>query len=223
MKTAFASVASYSQSKPVLQMGPILSARPERDPYPYLLVSGALSPEIAPALGADFPVIKKNGYLPLSLLERKGMFDALLRDLEGPEIAAMLSDKLGLELRDKPRMITVRKWSAGNDGRIHNDGAAKICTSLIYLNETWPEGDAGRLRVLRDENSFDSTVAEVPPVFGTFFAFKRTENSWHGHKPFTGERRVIQTTWLRSWDDFERKEKRGRFAFMLKKLLSSSY
>jgi hypothetical protein len=63
----------------------------------------------------------------------------------------------------------------------------------------------------------------VPPVFGSFFAFKRTENSWHGHKPFTGERRVIQTTWLRSWDDFDRKEKRGRFAFLLKRLLSSSY
>lgn len=223
MKTAFANIASYSLSKPVLNMDAIRSARPEREPYPFVLASGTLAPGIAPALNRDFPDIKKNGYLPLSLLKREGMFDALLRDLEGPEIADILSDKLGLELRDKPRMITVRKWSAGNDGRIHNDGEAKICTSLIYLNETWPEGDAGRLRVLRSESSFDDTAAEVPPVFGSFFAFKRTDNSWHGHKPFTGERRVIQTTWLRSWDDFERKEKRGRFAFLLKRLLSSSY
>ena len=223
MKSSLATATVIPQEKPVLQLSQIMAAPAKRDPYPYIMASGCLSPDIAPALNADFPDIKKNGYLPLSLLKRKGMFDALLRDLEGPEIAALLSDKLGLELRDKPRMITVRKWSAGNDGRIHNDGEAKICTSLIYLNETWPEGDAGRLRVLRSENSFDDTAAEVPPVFGTFFAFARTENSWHGHKPFTGERRVIQTTWLRSWDDFERKEKRGRFAFMLKRLLSSSY
>lgn len=207
----------------VLQFDAIAAATPQRDPYPFVLASGALSPESARGLNQDFPDIKKNGYLPLSLLERKGAFDALLRDLEGPEIAAILSDKLGLELRDKPRMITVRKWSAGNDGRIHNDGVAKICTSLIYLNEGWPEGDAGRLRVLRSKDSFDSTAAEVPPVFGSFFAFARTENSWHGHKPFTGERRVIQTTWLRSWEDFERKDKRGRFAFFLKKLMRSSY
>ena len=223
MNSMLATASPVPQEKSVLQLGAVMAAHPKRDPYPYLLASGALPLEMASALNRDFPKITKNGYLPLSLLKRQGAFDALLRDLEGPEIAAILSDKLGLELRDKPRMITVRKWSAGNDGRIHNDGEAKICTSLIYLNEKWPEGDAGRLRVLKSEHSFDDTVAEVPPVYGSFFAFARTENSWHGHKPFTGERRVIQTTWLRSWDDFERKEKRGRFAFMLKRLLNPSY
>ena len=188
-----------------------------------MMASGALLPEDATAIKRDFPDIKKNGYLPLSLLKRQGAFDALLKDLEGPELADILSDKLGLELRDKPRMITVRKWSAGNDGRIHNDGEAKIATSLLYLNEGWPEGDAGRLRVLRSDKSFDDTAAEVPPVYGTFFAFARTENSWHGHKPFTGERRVIQITWLRSWEDYERKDKRGRFSQYLKRFVSSSY
>jgi len=223
MQPALATHTLPTSEKPVFQFGQLMAASPQLEPYPHIMASNCLLPEIAPALSRDFPDIRKNGYLPLSLLERQGMFDALLRDLEGPEIAAILSEKLGLELRDKPRMITVRKWSAGNDGRIHNDGEAKICTSLIYLNETWPEGDAGRLRVLRSEHSFDDTAAEVPPTFGTFFAFKRTENSWHGHRPFTGERRVIQTTWLRSWDDFDRKEKRGRFAFLLKRLWSSSY
>lgn len=217
------SYTTPGQELSFLKLDAIASAKPEREPYPFVLASGALSLSDAAAIRADFPDIKKNGYLPLSLLKRKGAFDALLSDLEGPELAAILSDKLGLELRDKPRMITVRKWSAGNDGRIHNDGEAKIATSLLYLNEEWPEGDGGRLRVLRSEKSFDDSAAEVPPVYGTFFAFKRTENSWHGHKPFTGERRVIQITWLRSWEDYERKDKRGRFAFLLKRLLSSSY
>jgi len=206
----------------LLQLDAIARAQASRDPYPHIVASGVLPVEAAESLRRDFPAIKKTGYLPLSLLARTGAFDALLSDLESPELAALLSDKLGLNLSDKPRMITVRKWSAAKDGRIHNDGEAKIATSLIYLNDTWPEGDGGRLRVLRSDQSFDDTAAEVPPTYGTFFAFARTKNSWHGHKPFAGERRVIQTTWLRSWEDYERKEKRGRFSYFFKRLVSSS-
>ena len=49
--------------------------------------------------------------------------------------------------------------------------------------------------------------------------FARTENSWHGHKPFTGERRVIQITWLQSQKEYDRKLKRGRFSYFLKRLM----
>jgi len=217
-------LAAKIQNAPLLQLDKIAAARPERDPYPYIMASNTLPGDIASALARDFPDIKKTGFLPLSLLKRQGAFDALLNDLEGPELPAILSDKLGLELRDKPRMITIRKWSEAKAGRIHNDGEAKIATSLLYLNENWPQNeDGGRLRVLRSDKSFDDTAAEVPPVYGTFFAFARTENSWHGHKPFAGERRVIQTTWLRSWEDYERKEKRGRFSFLFKKLVRPAY
>src|SRR4051812_20143630 len=103
----------------LLHLHALAAGRPQRDPYPHLMVSGALPQEMAPALARDFPDIHKTGFLPLSLLKRQGAFDALLKDLEGPELAAILSDKLGLNLRDKPRMITVRKWSAIKDGRIH--------------------------------------------------------------------------------------------------------
>jgi len=34
---------------------------------------------------------------------------------------------------------------------------------------------------------------------------------------------VTQITWLRSWEDYDRKEKRGRFAFLLKRLVRPSY
>jgi len=33
-------------------------------------------------------------------------------------------------------------------------------------------------------------IVEVPPSDGTLVAFKRSDNSWHGHKPFSGKRRV---------------------------------
>ena len=206
----------------LLQLESIARAPASHDPYPHVIAPGVLLPKDAVALKRDFPDIKKTGYLPLSVMERKGAFDALLSDLESQEFAGAVGDKLGLDLRGKPCIITVRKWSAARDGNIHNDGEAKLATSLVYLNEGWPEGDAGRLRVLRSDRSFDDTAAEVPPTYGTFFAFARTENSWHGHKPFAGERRVIQMAWLRSWEDYHRKEKRGRFSYFFKRLVSPS-
>lgn len=207
-----------------LNLTAIDHASVSRQPYPHLIAHGVLAPETAKAINRDFPDISKTGFLPLDVLKRHGAFDELLRDLESPELADVLSRKLDIELRDKPSMITIRKWSAMKDGRIHNDGEAKIVTALLYLNETWPENeDGGRFRVLTSDRSFDDTAAEVPPSYGTFVAFVRTENSWHGHKPFEGERRVVQTTWLRSWEDLERKKKRGRLSFLLKKFRRNEY
>jgi len=214
--------AAASRPMQFMQLDAIAKAQASRDPYPHVIASGALLPDTAAALKRDFPNIKKTGYLPLSVVERKGAFDALLSDLESEAYARVVGEKLGLDLVGKPCIITVRKWSAAKDGNIHNDGEAKIATSLVYLNEGWPEGDAGRLRVLRSDKSFDDTAAEVPPTYGTFFAFARTHNSWHGHKPFAGERRVIQQAWLRSWEDYERKEKRGRISYFFKRLVNSS-
>lgn len=194
------------------------NASSRKDPYPFVVAPGVLSMENVKAVNDDFPDIKEPGFFPSTMLNRHGAFDALLNQLEGPEIAEILSDKLGIDLKGKPRMITIRKWSAAKDGRIHVDGKAKICTSLVYLNETWPQDDAGRLRVMR-ENNFGSTVEMVDPSAGTFFAFKRTDNSWHGHTPFVGERRVVQITWLNSEEDLKRKEKRGRLSHFLKRLL----
>jgi SM-20-related protein len=208
-------------AKSILDLSAIERGIVSETPYPHLIATGALPQSVAVMLAQDFPAIDRPGFFPASLFPRAGSFDRLLRDLESPALAATLTRKLGIELRDKPQMITIRKWSAIEDGRIHNDGEAKIATSLLYLNEHWQEGAAGSLRVLRSETDFDDMAAEISPIYGSFFAFKRTENSWHGHKPFAGERRVVQITWLRSWDDFYRKQKRGKFSWVLKKLLLS--
>jgi len=208
----------------LLNLAALKAAPAPRAPYPHITASGLLSPTSASALAQDFPAIKKPGFFPLDLLEKKGAFATLIEDLQGPELAEILSEKLGLDLRDKPRMITVRKWSAAQDGRIHNDGEAKISTSLIYLD---PKKDnaadgSGKFRVLKSDKSFDDMAMEVNSEYGNFVAFARTENSWHGHKPFVGERRVIQITWLRSWDDYNRKHKRGHLSHFLKKFLTRS-
>jgi len=213
--------APLEDSSPrILRLESIAQAQVAHEPFTYLFAQNTLLSEMTTVLKQDFPVIDRPGFFPLSTLKYNGAFHALIKELQAPELAEVLSKKLGTDLRDKPRMITVRKWSAAKDGRIHNDGEAKIATSLFYLNDEWPNAEeGGRFCVLKSERSFNDTVAEVAPGFGGFAAFRRSDNSWHGHRPFVGERRVIQVTWLRSQEDLERKEKRGRTSLFLKRLL----
>ena len=75
---------------------------------------------------------------------------------------------------------------------------------------------AGRLRVLYDGKNYEPFAVEVPPTMGTMFAFLRADNSWHGHEPFEGERRVVQVAWLKDASELERKKKRNRTAQFLK-------
>jgi hypothetical protein len=51
--------------------------------------------------------------------------------------------------------------------------------------------------------------------------FKRAENSFHGHLPYEGERRVIQVAWLTSEEEKLRKTKRGKFSRVFKKIFGS--
>src|SRR4051812_12839288 len=101
------SKSAISPALPLLNLRAIAAAPASKDPYPHLLAAHTLPSQAAPALSRDFPDIRKTGFLPLSLLARKGSFAALIEDLEGLELSEILSDKLGLNLRDKPRMITV--------------------------------------------------------------------------------------------------------------------
>ena len=59
---------------------------------------------------------------------------------------------------------------------------------------------------------------ELPPLYGEFAVFKRCDNSFHGHLPYEGERRVIQVAWLTSEEEKLRKTKRGKFSRLFKKL-----
>jgi hypothetical protein len=72
--------------------------------------------------------------------------------------------------------------------------------------------------VLRGDKDFGDYVEQISPLTGTVFAFRRSDQSWHGHTPFVGERRVVQMTWLRSEADVARKEKRGALSHNLKRI-----
>jgi hypothetical protein len=190
-----------------------------REPFDLFLAHGVVSDPNAEAVRTDFPKIKTPGYHPLSKLEVSGAFGKLIEDLQSPELAQTLTDLLGLDLTQKPRMITVRKLSQASDGTIHTDSKSKIMTMLVYLSPTWDGTGAGCIRALNGPDDFEDYAVEAPPISGTAFGFLRSDNSWHGHLPFTGERLVVQTTFLESEEALARKEKRGRLQFDLKNLL----
>lgn len=207
----------------MLDFNRIIHAEVKYSPYPHLLATDTLPFDYAPLIHQDFPNISTTGFLPLTTLSRVGLFDQLMTDLESPQFAKILGIHFGLELGDKPRLITVRRWSGKKDGRIHNDSEAKLATALLYLNEKWDQNqDEGQLRVLHNKQDFDNVAMEVTPLFGSFFAFARTNNSWHGHKPFIGERKVIQVAFLRSQEDYLRKEKRGNLSSRLKRIFQKN-
>lgn len=197
----------------------VRNARTEREPYNYLVASHVILPDAVGGLRRDFPDIRETGFFPEEDVERHGAFASLLEEMKGREISEIVSGKLDINLVDKPKMITIRKLSAAKDGRIHTDSEAKIATLLVYLNDAWQDSPAGRLRVLRNGTDFEAMAEEISPVTGSLFAFRRADNSWHGHTSFVGERRVVQMTWLRSQADVDRKKSRGSLSHFFKKVL----
>jgi SM-20-related protein len=187
-----------------------------REPYDHFLGSGFLRDDTVHELRRDFPNITKPGFLTVDEIELKGRFKTLIDELEGPELTEELSSKFGRDLHPFPRLTTIRKLSQAKDGRIHTDGPSKVMTLLVYMNDNWASDDGGRLRVLYDEKNFEPYKVEVPPTMGSVFAFLRSDKSWHGHKPYTGERRVVQVAWVTSAEELERKKKRNKVAQLLK-------
>ncbi|MDQ0471224.1 2OG-Fe(II) oxygenase [Labrys wisconsinensis] len=209
-----------STTQSILNHEAIRSASYSSQPYPHFLGSDFLDPATLDDLRQDFPDITKTGYLTVDEVGLKGAFRRLIEELEGPELTEVLSQRFGMDLHPYPRLTTIRKWSAAKDGRIHTDGTSKIMTMLVYMNDNWDEGGAGRLRVLYDENNFEPYACEVPPTMGTVFGFLRADNSWHGHTSFAGERRVVQIAWIKNAAELERKVRRNNFAQKLKGLFS---
>jgi len=186
------------------------------DPYTFFLVPHFLKPKAIPELSRDFPDIKKPGFVTVDDVKLKGSFEELIVELEGAAMADAVSSKLGINLQPFPRLTTVRKFSQLKDGRIHTDSQSKLATLLVYMNDSWEQSEAGRLRVLRDGENFDNVVVEIPPTMGSAFGFRRADNSWHGHKPFAGERRVVQVTWLTDAEELNRKKRRNTLSKFLK-------
>jgi len=164
------------------------------EPYEHVVVDGFVKSAALKTINADYPVIKDTGSFPVESVQFGSGFKSLVDALESDEFRKAFEEKFQMDLSGRPTTITVRGRCAGTDGQIHTDSVGKIITVLIYLNPVWDDS-GGRLRLLREKN-IDAVAAEVIPSQGNLVAFVRSDHSWHGHLPFSGERRVVQFNWV---------------------------
>jgi hypothetical protein len=199
----------------VIDFDAIARVEVAREPFRFFATPDALNAADLAAIRADFPYICKPGIFPLSALTYGPAFARLVEDIHSQEMEDVMAQKYGVDLSDKPLMITVRGQAQKKDGRIHTDTKTKFVTCLLYLNDTWDQGD-GRLRMLRAPNDLENFAVEIPPHGGTLASFLRSDNSWHGHEPFKGERRYVMFNWMTSPAALERELGRHRFSARVK-------
>ena len=168
-----------------------------QQPFEHLIVPQFIGPQPLAEINADYPKISTSGSFPVDQLSFGPAFRNFLEELNSDDFREAFEEKFGIELTGRPTITTVRGRCGPGDGKIHTDSATKIITVLIYVNESWDQ-PGGRLRLLRSSRDLSDIIVEVPPIAGTLLAFKRSNNSWHGHEAFVGERRVIQFNWLTS-------------------------
>jgi SM-20-related protein len=187
-------------------------------PYPHFAVPALLAPEQVARVIADYPQIDMAGIFPVESLAGGPAFKALVEELRGPEVKAVIAEKFGMSLDNHKTMLTVRACCRATDGKIHADATFKKATLLLYLNDQdWPH-PGGRLRVLRSPTDIDDYSEELPPLGGSLFAFKCVDNAWHGHTSYQGVRRYLMLNYVEDMVMLKRELARHRFSAGVKKL-----
>ena len=103
------------------------------DPYDFLVVPNFVTGDNLDRVIRDYPNVTTPGSVPPSELDISGDFDALMKEMNGPEFEAIIEEKFDLDLSDRPTMFTVRGHCRETDGKIHPDSETKIITVLLYL------------------------------------------------------------------------------------------
>jgi len=215
----FASTAETVPSAgSVLDLAPFRAATVHTDPYPHIMARGCLQKRALSALWREFPRLRQTGFHPIDSLAPVGVFAQLLKELEGPEVAAVMSDKLGVELRGLPRLVTVRGVSAAHEDRPHTESTSNVATFLLYLRHAWRSPES-RLRILRTRDRLDAWVTEISEEEGNALGFLHSDHSWRSLTPFVGERCVVQVAWLSDAREIDHTKRRQRMSRLLKSAL----
>ena len=195
----------------------------QSDPFPFMVAHGQLPREASADLDRDFPRYASAGFFPYDPADCGPAINSLVDNLTSNAFASVIGARLGIDnLADYPTLVTLCRLLNRRHGTIHTDSRSKVATALVYLNPQWPDTSEGCLRFLRKIDDIDRLVApELIPLYGEVAAFKRCENSFHGHLPYEGERRVIQVAWLVSEREKLRKTRRGRFSRAFKKVFGA--
>ena len=189
----------------------------EHAPFDHVVVPNFLYGNALAAINKNFPKILHPGSFPISALKLSGPFNQFAQQLKGRDFEHAIEKKFSVDLKKRPKMLTLRGQSRSQDGRIHRDSGGKLITVLIYLNGHWDKS-GGQLRLLRSAKNLDDFAVIVPPVAGTLLAFRCSDNAWHGHKPYVGERRSIQLNWVKGHAYLWREALRHNFSAMFKNI-----
>lgn len=203
----------------VLNEEPLRGAALVAEPFPHLIIDNIIRPEALPQVVDSFPRIDKRGSFPLHAVACSGQFATLMQEMQSDELRDLIGNRLGMDLRGKPPMVTVRGRTSEKDGEIHADSTSKLVTVLLYLNPGWASS-AGRLRLLYNDRDLTPYAAEISPEAGRCLIFRVTPNCWHGHEPFDGERRTIQLNYVSSEKVRDRELNRHRLSAFLKRFFS---
>ena len=171
------------------------AAELQTDPFDYIVVPDFLPPSALKEVNADYPIIDSAANHDLRDVSYGPQFAKLVSELQTDEFRTHLGRLFGVDLSECAETITLRKYCERTDGHIHTDHRSKVITVLVYFNEQW-NSDAGCLRMLRSPSDLEHYSAEVKPLGGSLLAFRRSNWSWHGHKEFVGERRMLQYNFL---------------------------
>lgn len=193
------------------------------EPFPFMIAHGQLPDEARNPLDRDFPRYASAGFFPYDPGDCGPSVNMLIENLTAPEFARAVGKHLGIDdLGQYPTLVTLCRLLNKRHGTIHTDSKSKVATALLYLSPRWPDTSAGCLRFLHRIDDIDAMVVpELTPLYGELAVFKRCDNSFHGHLPYEGERRVIQVAWLTSEEEKLRKTRRGKFSRIFKKLFGS--
>lgn len=193
------------------------SASVRNDPFDHAIVTGFIRSDALDRVHADYPDVGRPGSYPVGSVACGPAFAKVLDEIRSPGMTHIVEEKFGIDLSNRPTMVTVRDRCRARDGQVHIDSKDKLVTVLIYMNPPW-EADGGRLRLLRGPGDIDDYAAEVPPDAGTMLVFRCTPDAWHGHRPFEGRRRAIQLNWVTDDRYVRREQRRHRVSAFFKRL-----
>ena len=213
-----AAPAAGSDRATALDLAAFRAAPLVREPFEFLVLADFVRAEARPAIGRDYPSVRRGGSYPLEVVRHGPAFAELVRQLNGSEMRQAFEEKFAIDLKQRPTMVTVRGHCAAHDGGIHVDSKTKLITVLIYLNPGWRH-PGGRLRLLRSGTDLDDAIVEVAPEDGMLVAFRPGHNSYHGHTQFVGERRVVQFNWVTEATVVRREIRRHRLSAWVKAIL----
>src|SRR3989475_11457781 len=92
----------------------VLNARALREaplvaePFPHLIVDNIIRPEVLAEVVGSFPRIDRRGSFPPEAVACSGRFSTLVEEMHSVELRDLVGERLGMGLKDKPPLLTVR-------------------------------------------------------------------------------------------------------------------